>query len=52
MPWDDTRRLADTCTNLAPHLEGLYDVYRDRIGHYERQPPGKNWDGVYVALTK
>ena len=50
--WDDTRRLAETCTNLAPHLEDLYDVYRDRIGHYERNPPGKNWDGVYVALTK
>ena len=50
--WDETRRLADGCTGLAPHLERLYDLYRDRIEHYEQNPPGENWDGLYVALTK
>jgi hypothetical protein len=42
----------DECTKLDSSLEKLYDVYRDRIGHYELEPPGQNWDGVYVALTK
>jgi adenylate cyclase len=50
--WGKARKLAGDCTSIAPHLEGLYDHYRDRIGHYEEEPPGKNWDGVYVALTK
>jgi adenylate cyclase len=50
--WATARQLAAECTRLAPHLERLYDLYRDRIGHYEEVPPGQNWDGVYVALTK
>ena len=50
--WEEARNLAGECTGLAPHLEGLYDLYRDRIGHFVEEPPGKNWDGVYVALTK
>ncbi len=50
--WTTARSLAEACTERAPHLERLYDVYRDRIGHYEQTPPGENWDGVYVALTK
>jgi adenylate cyclase len=50
--WGTARELAAECTRMAPHLEALYDLYRDRIGHYEEVPPGQNWDGVYVALTK
>jgi adenylate cyclase len=50
--WHDARALMDECTKLDSSLEKLYDLYRDRIGHYELEPPGQNWDGVYVALTK
>jgi class 3 adenylate cyclase len=50
--WATARHLAAQCTRLAPHLEPLYDLYRDRIGHYQEVSPGQNWDGVYVALTK
>ncbi len=50
--WDEARARADECTGLAPDLEALYDVYRDRIGHFMLEPPGLNWDGVYLALTK
>jgi class 3 adenylate cyclase len=50
--WQETRRLMEECTELDGSLERLYDVYRDRIGHYEADPPGENWDGVHVALTK
>jgi adenylate cyclase len=50
--WQSARTLIETCIAVDPSLEALYDVYRDRIGNYEQNPPGKNWDGVYVALTK
>jgi adenylate cyclase len=50
--WQDARTLMEECTKLDSSLEKLYDLYRDRIGHYELEPPGQNWDGVYVALTK
>jgi hypothetical protein len=50
--WQEARDLMQACTAIYPHLERLYDLYRDRIGQYERNPPGENWDGVFIALTK
>lgn len=50
--WREARELADTCTQLDENLSALYDLYRDRIGRFELEPPGKNWDGVFTALTK
>ncbi len=50
--WREARDLMEACEALDPSLAKLYDLYRDRIGQYERTPPGSNWDGVFVALTK
>ncbi len=50
--WPLARRLLDDCTQLAPDLEHLYDVYRDRIGYFQLNPPGETWEGVYVATQK
>lgn len=50
--WEEARALMEACAALDPSLGKLYDVYRDRIGRYEQEPPGRNWDGVHVALTK
>jgi adenylate cyclase len=50
--WQEARDLMQNCSEVYPHLAKLYDLYRDRIGQYERNPPGENWDGVFVALTK
>jgi adenylate cyclase len=50
--WREARELADTCSQLDESLTALYDLYRDRIGRYELEPPGENWDGVFTALTK
>lgn len=50
--WDDARQLADSCNDLDENLSPLYDLYRDRIGRFEIEPPGENWDGVFTALTK
>ena len=33
-------------------LDGLYDVYAERIDDYEANPPGPDWDGVYEATSK
>lgn len=50
--WKQARILMEECAEIDPTLNPLYDVYRDRIGHYEHHPPGRNWDGVFTALTK
>jgi len=50
--WQEARDLMQSCAAVYPHLGKLYDLYRDRIGQYERNPPGENWDGVFVAMTK
>jgi adenylate cyclase len=50
--WPKARKLLDDCTQLAPDLEPLYDVYRDRIGYFQLHPPGETWEGVYVATQK
>jgi class 3 adenylate cyclase len=46
------RKLLDDCTQLAPDLEQLYDVYRDRIGYFQLNPPGDSWEGIHVASQK
>ncbi|MGH8598849.1 MAG: adenylate/guanylate cyclase domain-containing protein, partial [Gammaproteobacteria bacterium] len=31
---------------------GLYRIYIDRVVHFRRSPPAKNWDGVYTHVSK
>lgn len=50
--WREARELADRCNEMDEELGPLYDLYRDRIGRFEIDPPGENWDGVFIALTK
>ena len=33
-------------------MEGTYELYIERVDDYEENPPGADWDGVYVSLTK
>ncbi len=33
-------------------LDGLYDLYEQRITHYLGDPPGHDWDGVHEATSK
>lgn len=30
----------------------IYDIYLERIDHFEADPPGADWDGVYTHKTK
>ncbi len=36
----------------AMKLDELYDLYLERIGAFEVNPPPPGWDGVYIAETK
>jgi adenylate cyclase len=33
-------------------LSALFDLYEGRIREFKKNPPPKNWDGVYTATTK
>lgn len=33
-------------------LDGLYDLYAERVATFIANPPGADWDGVFVATTK
>jgi len=40
------------CRAADPSLAGLYGLYAERIDYFLDNPPGKGWDGVFVAETK
>jgi adenylate cyclase len=50
--WVSARSMVADCRKLNGGLDGLYDLYDERIDTYELDPPGPGWDGVYVATTK
>ena len=50
--WDDARKLSAECRQLDGDIGGLYDLYDERIDEYQADPPGADWDGVFVATTK
>lgn len=40
------------CRQYEPRLARLYDLYDERIRFFAVNPPGPNWDGVFVATEK
>jgi adenylate cyclase len=50
--WAGARAALGRCRRYSPRLEGLFDLYEERIGFYEAHSPGPSWDGVFVALSK
>jgi len=52
--WQKAREKIGVCRELMGgiDLSGLYDLYEGRIAEYEANPPGADWDGVFVATTK
>ena len=51
--WADARRFVAECRPVAASgLAALYDLYETRIATYEADPPGADWDGVFVATSK
>ena len=50
--WNEARVLIEECRQLDGQLSELYDLYEERISIYMDQPPGPDWDGVFVATSK
>jgi adenylate cyclase len=50
--WSGARAALDQCRHREPRMEGFYELYEERISHYEKDPPGPGWDGVFVAVSK
>ena len=49
--WDEALGLIDRCRKLANGfgVDGLYDMYVERIAAYRAEPPPPDWNGVYEA---
>jgi adenylate cyclase len=50
--WDEALAVVEECRALDPRLDDLYDVYEMRIQAMKLDPPGPDWDGVFVATSK
>ncbi|MCW5730929.1 MAG: adenylate/guanylate cyclase domain-containing protein [Alphaproteobacteria bacterium] len=50
--WAEAERLARDGVARAGHLGELYELYLERIAYFRDNPPGADWDGVFVATSK
>ncbi len=50
--WDEAETLIRECRTIDGAPAGLYDLYVERLLFYRENPPGPDWDGVFVATTK
>ncbi|QEX16917.1 hypothetical protein FRZ44_22120 [Hypericibacter terrae] len=50
--WGEARELLRACRPRWDGLGELYDLYARRITMFEDNPPGTDWNGVYVAHSK
>jgi adenylate cyclase len=51
--WEEAEIARLGCLEIAPErLRGLYALYEARIAEFRADPPGADWDGVYVAKSK
>ena len=51
--WDGAITALKECGEITPDsLKGFYELYAARIAEFQKDPPGADWDGVYVAKSK
>ena len=50
--WAGARAALAEARRLGPDLARFYDLYDERIAFFTAHPPGPDWDGVFVALSK
>ncbi|MEQ9121725.1 MAG: adenylate/guanylate cyclase domain-containing protein [Alphaproteobacteria bacterium] len=52
--WDDGLALVEKCRAgmNGLRLDTLYDLYEERLLEFKANPPGSDWDGVYIATSK
>ncbi|MBI4808463.1 MAG: adenylate/guanylate cyclase domain-containing protein [Nitrosomonadales bacterium] len=49
--WDRAELQLYNLLKIAPKSK-LYEVYAERVSYFRNNPPGENWDGVFVFKTK
>ncbi|MFA5370552.1 MAG: adenylate/guanylate cyclase domain-containing protein [Sideroxydans sp.] len=49
--WDKAELELLSLHNMAPTSK-LYQVYAERVAYYRANPPGAEWDGVFIFKTK
>lgn len=47
--WAEARAVLRQARKLNGAIETLYDLYEQRIAHFEANPPGASWNGVWYA---
>jgi len=50
--WDAAERQAQDLGRQYEALTGYYEMLANRIQSYRDNPPGADWDGHYIALSK
>ena len=50
--WDGAEKQAEKLKHAYSDLTNYYQMLITRINSYRESPPGQNWDGHYIALTK
>jgi len=50
--WSEARAALERCRTYDATLAAFYDLYAERIRHFEANPPPPDWDGVFVSDTK
>jgi len=57
--WDGADKAMAAASAIAERASGtlkqmvhFYEIYAERVAEYRANPPGPNWDAVYVATSK
>jgi adenylate cyclase len=50
--WKKARGLIDQCRKLSGASQNIYDLHLARIGYFEANPPGGEWDGAFRPILK
>ena len=50
--WRQARALIEQCRRLSGASPTLYDLHLTRLGYFEHNPPGENWDGAFQPILK
>ena len=50
--WDQAAARLQACRLTGASLQTLYGLYETRIAFYRENPPGPEWDGVFIAESK
>ena len=53
--WDEAEKMINqmkTDGSFDGYMNSFYGMYLERISEFRKFPPGKEWDGVYMAASK